>query len=224
MKNKKGIIQTGVVIAIVAILGLTVAGAGYVAYRNNMPSVKVGSDGVEVDANGVSVKTGSDGVSVDMEGTSVDVNGGVKVKVGGSTEGSVAKKEEMVVEEKVNNVLIFDASGSMSAQATGGTRIQLAKNAMVKFVDSLKNNVNLSVVAYGHKGNNTQAGKAVSCAGIEEIYYMGAVNANLVKSKVNALNPNGWTPITDSLKKAEVILNSTEGKKHAVIQWLMLAN
>jgi len=58
MKNKKGIIQTGVVIAIVAILGLTVAGAGYVAYRNNMPSVKVGSDGVEVDANGVSVKTG----------------------------------------------------------------------------------------------------------------------------------------------------------------------
>jgi len=123
----------------------------------------------------------------------------------------------MVVEEKVNNVLIFDASGSMSAQATGGTRIQLAKNAMVKFVDSLKNNVNLSVVAYGHKGNNTQAGKAVSCAGIEEIYYMGAVNANLVKSKVNALNPNGWTPITDSLKKAEVILNSTEGKKHIVL-------
>ncbi|HBI16712.1 MAG: D-amino-acid dehydrogenase [Candidatus Moranbacteria bacterium GW2011_GWF2_34_56] len=223
MKNKKGIIQTGVVVAIVAILGLTIAGTGYMMYKKNMPSVEVGADGVEVDADGVSVKTGSDGVSVNMDGTSVDTNGGnVSVKTNGTTVntgGEVQEGEEVKAEEKVNTVLIFDASGSMSAQAQGGTRIKLAKDAMTKFVDNLKSDVNLSVVAYGHKGNNTQAGKAVSCAGIEEIYYMGEVNASIVKSKVNALNPNGWTPIADSLKKAENILvtKATQGKKHIVL-------
>ncbi len=221
MKNKKGIIQTGVVVAIVAILGLTLAGAGYMVYKRNVPSVNIGADGVEVDANGVSVKTGNDGVSVDMDGASVNTDAkGVNVKIGGSSTAvntGEGTKEEVVKEEKVNTVLVFDSSGSMSAQATGGTRIQLAKNAMIKFVDSLKDNVNLSVVAYGHKGNNTQAGKAVSCAGIEEIYYMGGVNQNLVKSKVNALTPTGWTPIADSLRKAEGILEKSEGKKHIVL-------
>lgn len=225
MKKEKGIIQTGVIIAVVAILGLTIAGAGYVVYKRNVPEVKIGADGVEVDAEGVNVKTGEDGVSVNLDGTSVDVNsGGVNVKTNGSgaavNANSGSENEGGVTEEeKVNTVLIFDASGSMSAQAQGGTRIKLAKDAMTKFVDGLKENVNLSVVAYGHKGNNTQSGKAVSCAGIEEIYYMGSVNASLVKSKVNALNPNGWTPITDSLKKAEDILknSSATSKKHILL-------
>ncbi len=118
-----------------------------------------------------------------------------------------------------NTVLIFDASGSMAAQAEGGSRINIAKNAVADYVNNLKEDVNLSVVAYGHKGDNTQAGKAASCAGIEEIYYMGPVNGTVVKGKVNALGPNGWTPITDSLKKAQDILmrSSATGQKHIVL-------
>lgn len=221
MKNEKGIIQTGVIVAVVSVLVLTIAGAGYMVYQKNTPEVEIGADGVEVDADGVSVKTGEDGVSVDLDGTSVDVNsGGVNVKTkGGSATANGNTEEGQAAEEKVNTVLVFDASGSMSAQAQGGTRIQIAKNAMTKFVDNLKSDVNLSVVAYGHKGDNSQAGKAASCAGIEEIYYMGPVNASIAKTKVNALNPNGWTPITDSLKKAEGILqkSSVVGKKHIVL-------
>ncbi len=220
MKNKKGVVQAGVVIIIIAILGLTAVGAGYMVYKKNVPSVEIDSDGVEVNADGVKVKTGANGVnvdttggvSVDTDGVSVDINGGgVNVQTNGSTttEGGASIPD-------VNTVLIFDASGSMAAKVGGTPLIQLAKNAVADYVGSLEGDVNLSVVAYGHKGNNTQAGKQESCNGIEEIYYMGPVNASVVTSKVNALNPNGWTPIASSLQRAADILQKSgeANKKH----------
>ncbi len=233
MKNKKGVIQAGAIVAIVAILGLTAVGAGYMMYKKNVPSVKVGPNGVEVNADGVNVKTGSgganvdmdglsvdtsgNGVNVDMDGIGVDVNGGnVKVQTNGST-GSATS--EVSPTASVNTVLVFDASGSMAEKVGGVSRIDIAKKAVADYVQKLEGDVNLSVVAYGHKGNNTQAGKAVSCSGIEEIYYMGPVNASLITSKVNVLNPNGWTPITASLQRANDILQKSNatGKKYIVL-------
>lgn len=231
MQNKKGI-ATAAVIAIIAILGVTAAGAGYYVYQKNVPSVKVGPDGVQVKTNGVNVQTGDDGVSVDMDGLNVQTgNDGVNVNTGGlnvqtgddgvrvNTGGVASGGDAGGSSAAVNTVLVFDASGSMAAQIDGDTRINLAKNAVADYVTGLENDVNLSVVAYGHKGDNTQAGKAASCAGIEEVYYMGPVNGSIVTSKVNTLNPNGWTPITDSLKKANNILqkNAATGKKHIVL-------
>ncbi len=228
MKNKKGVVQAGVVVVIIAILGLTAVGAGYMVYKKNVPSVEVGSDGVEVNADGVKVKTGANGVNVDMDGVNVDTTDGVNVDTDGvsvdingggvnvQTKGSATATEGGASIPDVNSVLIFDASGSMAAKVGGTPLIQLAKNAVADYVGSLEGDVNLSVVAYGHKGNNTQAGKQESCNGIEEIYYMGPVNASVVTSKVNALNPNGWTPIANSLQRAADILQKSgeANKKH----------
>ncbi len=94
----------------------------------------------------------------------------------------------------------------------------MAKKAVSDYVDGLKDNVNISVLVYGQKGNNTQAGKKESCEGIEEIYYMGPANSTVIKNKIDALHPNGWTPITESLKKAEKILSKTNSKtKHILL-------
>lgn len=232
MQNKKGAVHAGAVIAIVGILLLTAAGAGYYMYQKNMPTVKVGTDGVQVSTNGVNVQTGNDGVAVDMDGLNVQTgndgvnvdmdgvdvstgSGGVDVQIGNGSSASGTSNPSA----KIDTVLIFDASGSMAQQVDGDSRINLAKNAVSDYINSLEGDVNLSVVAYGHKGDNTQSGKAESCAGIEEIYYMGPVNGSVVTSKVNALAPNGWTPITDSLKKAESILKNSEavGKKHIIL-------
>ena len=232
MKNKKGAVHAGAIVAIVAILGVTAAGVGYVVYKNNVPSVKVGPNGVQVKTDGLNVTTGDDGVNVDMDGlnvqtgsggVNVDTDGvnvqtgsdGVSVNVGGGSGAGTAQE----MGTGTNTVLIFDASGSMAAQADGGSRINFEIESVADYVNNLKEDVNLSVVAYGHKGNNTQAGKAASCAGIEEIYYMGPVNGGVVTGKVNTLNPNGWTPITDSLKKAQSILtrSSATGQKHIVL-------
>ncbi len=124
---------------------------------------------------------------------------------------SFEKKD--VSEKKNNTVLIFDVSGSMAGLVEGRQKIDIAKEALYKFVDKIENeNVNLSVVVYGHKGSNAISDKKVSCEGIEEIYYMGKVNnTSVIKNKIKALNPTGWTPIADSFKKAKEILSKYEG-------------
>jgi hypothetical protein len=211
MKNKKGIISAGVVVGIALLVGAITAGAGYVAYKNSSLNVKVGSDEVQVDADGVSVKTGANGVDVNAGGVNVKAgDGGVSVTGGdtsvqanGSVEGGSMNTPV------VNTVLVFDASGSMAAQIEGGSRINVAKDAVSNYVSKLGQNVNLSVVAYGHKGNSTQAQKTVSCNGIEEVYYLSPVKKAIVEEKVNLLNPNGWTPIAASLQRAEEILDKT---------------
>ncbi len=124
---------------------------------------------------------------------------------------SFEKKD--VSEKKNNTVLIFDVSGSMAGLVEGRQKIDIAKEALYKFVDKIENeNVNLSVVVYGHKGSNAISDKKASCEGIEEIYYMGKVdNASVIKNKIKVLNPTGWTPIADSFKKAKEILSKYEG-------------
>ncbi len=116
--------------------------------------------------------------------------------------------ENAVPQKKKNLVLIFDASGSMAARIGGKRKIDIAKEAAWKFIDQVANEKNfaLSIVVYGHKGGNAQSQKSVSCAGIEEIYYLGDVNAEIAKSKLNKFDATGWTPIADSFKKAKEIL------------------
>ncbi len=194
MNNKKGSISITLIIVIVVILGATAASIGYFAIKNISPS----ANEIENDSN---VKIGKDGIKVNVgDDLSVDMSNDVN---------NVSK---------VSTVLIFDASGSMSQQITGGPRIDVAKNAVADYVESLDDDVSISVVAYGHKGDNTQSGKRESCAGVEEIYYMGSANDSIITTKVNKLNPNGWTPITAALQKAEKILSKTDSKtKHILL-------
>ncbi|EKE10627.1 MAG: hypothetical protein ACD_15C00225G0011 [uncultured bacterium] len=209
MKNKRGVISAGVIIGIALLIGAITAGAGYVAYKNSGVDVKVGSEGVQVKTDGVDVKTGANGVDVNAGGVNVKTGeNGVSVNTGVNAQSSGFVQDNPSA-PVVNTVLIFDASGSMAAQAEGGSRINVAKTAVSNYVKNLGENVNLSVVAYGHKGDSTLAQKTVSCNGIEEVYYLSPVKRAIVEEKVNLLNPNGWTPITASLQRAEEILNKT---------------
>lgn len=117
------------------------------------------------------------------------------------------KKKAQMANKKKNLVLVVDASGSMAAQVKGQSKMEIAKAAASEFITNLDPAMNLSVVVYGHKGNNTGAGKSASCAGIEEVYYLGELNADIAKSKITPLQPTGWTPIAASLAKAQEILN-----------------
>ena len=116
-----------------------------------------------------------------------------------------------------NLVIIFDASGSMAQTVSGRLKIDIAKEATKKYIDSLGSDklLNLSLIVYGHKGGNSQSQKAVSCAGIEEIYYLGPVNTEVAKKKIDQLRPTGWTPIAKSLQMAGEILrkNPVNGKQ-----------
>lgn len=114
-----------------------------------------------------------------------------------------------IPQKKKNLVLIFDASGSMAAKISGKRKIDIAKEAAWKFIDQTSNekDFSLSIVVYGHKGSNSASQKTLSCNGIEEIYYLGPVDATIAKSKLNKFDATGWTPIAGSLKKAQEILS-----------------
>lgn len=120
---------------------------------------------------------------------------------------------------KTKMVLIFDASGSMAGTVDGGTKMAVAKAATKAFLDEAAADANLevSIVVYGHEGSNTEGAKAASCAGIDEIYAMGPVNAAKAKAAIDSFDSTGWTPIADSLKKAEAILKRNPGDTNMVL-------
>ncbi|MBD3244395.1 MAG: VWA domain-containing protein [Candidatus Moranbacteria bacterium] len=122
---------------------------------------------------------------------------------------------------KNNLILIFDASGSMAGQINGEAKIKIAKDATKNFIDKIAkdNNLNFSMIVYGHKGNNSYSQKQISCAGVEEIYPIGNLDANLVKSKIDSFTATGWTPIAVSFEKAKQVIMSknTEGGQNLII-------
>jgi hypothetical protein len=120
-----------------------------------------------------------------------------------------------IKQKKKNLVLIFDASGSMAQKIGNKRKIDIAKEATWKFIDQVANeeNFNLSIVVYGHKGSNRQSDKQLSCNGIEEIYYLGDVNVEIAKSKLNKFDAIGWTPIAKSFEKAQKILSDKKMMK-----------
>jgi Ca-activated chloride channel homolog len=52
---------------------------------------------------------------------------------------------------KSNLILIFDASGSMWGQINGKGKITIAKEAMDLIVNDLPDDINIGLVAYGHR-------------------------------------------------------------------------
>jgi Mg-chelatase subunit ChlD len=116
--------------------------------------------------------------------------------------------------KKRNVVLIFDSSGSMAANMGGKTKLDVAKEATENFTKDLSEDVNLSVVAYGHTGSNSTSSKGMSCVGIEEIYWLGAVNQNIINGKISALKATGWTPIAGALQKAKDILANYSAEQY----------
>lgn len=118
------------------------------------------------------------------------------------------------INKKKNLVLILDSSGSMAPKIGGKTKIEIAKEAALNFVKNLNGEVNVSIIAYGHKGSNSASDKAVSCAGIEEIYWLDKIKLDVITSKVSFLQATGWTPIADSLQKASDILAKYPGDQY----------
>ena len=166
----------------------------------------------------VNIKTPNGSVSVNGNNVNIKSPNG-EVNVGDDLTEKVMLEEK--IEKKSNTVLIFDASGSMAEKINGQSKIQTAKESAINFVNELTNKKGnyLSIVVYGHKGSSNASDKAVSCAGIEEVYPMSIINSATISSKINSLSANGWTPIASSLEKAKNILseNNSEGTTNSVI-------
>lgn len=105
----------------------------------------------------------------------------------------------------VNVQLILDSSGSMAEEIEPGeTRVEAAQGALNDVIDILPTDpgTNVGLRIYGHEGNNTQAGRSVSCQSSELVVPMSGVDKEALRTEVDAVQPVGWTPIALSLNRS----------------------
>lgn len=108
-----------------------------------------------------------------------------------------------------NTLFILDASGSMGGDAGGGrTKMDAAKSALVEYVTITPEYVDLGLMVYGHQGDNSDAGRPVSCAGIDTFAAIGDLTFENVEGVIGQFQATGWTPIAASLDAAGPVVQS----------------
>jgi Ca-activated chloride channel family protein len=107
-------------------------------------------------------------------------------------------------------MLILDASNSMWGRVDGRPKIVMARAAVVDLLRALPRGTRLGLMAYGHR-------RAADCSDIETIVPVGAVDADAVAARVNAITPRGRTPLTEAVRRAARELRSTERPARVIL-------
>ena len=114
-------------------------------------------------------------------------------------------------------VVVLDASGSMLQKDVGGqTRMDAAKQATTEFVSEAPKDAQLGLVTYGTGTGSSDAEKEAGCRDITVLAKPGEKPSDALKNEVNGLQPRGYTPIGNSLLKANELLPK-DGKRSIVL-------
>ena len=92
-------------------------------------------------------------------------------------------------------VFVIDGSNSMWGQLDGEAKISLAKSAFSEMLDTVPQEREVGLIAYGHREKS-------NCADIEVMSVPATGNRDALKDKVGKITPRGKTPITTSLQTA----------------------
>lgn len=97
-------------------------------------------------------------------------------------------------------LFVFDASNSMHGKWDGATRIAIAKEVLIKTVDSLKSvpNLELALRIYGHQSPITPTYQDCEDTKLEIPFSPG--NHASIQRKIRQIEPKGTTPIARSLE------------------------
>jgi Ca-activated chloride channel homolog len=115
--------------------------------------------------------------------------------------------QEFLAEVSTTTLFLLDASGSMAGSVGGGVdKMTAAKDSLVEYVLGTPDSVDLGLVTYGHQGDNTDAGRPASCAGVEVFAPPGELTAENVDVTVGQFAATGWTPIAGALDASGPLL------------------
>ncbi len=103
-----------------------------------------------------------------------------------------------------NVLFIFDASGSMWQKLDGEFKITTAKTVLQKMVDGLPADTRAGLVAYGHNRKS-------DCKDIETLLSINTLDKKAFAEKLNAINPQGMTPIAKSLEHGLALVQKESG-------------
>ena len=105
--------------------------------------------------------------------------------------------------DRPNTILVLDGSGSMWGQIDGVNKIVIARNVIAGLLADMPDDTSLGLTVYGHRERG-------SCTDIETIVAPAPFTQDRILEVVNALNPRGRTPMTDSVVAAARSLRYTE--------------
>lgn len=103
-------------------------------------------------------------------------------------------------EDLTRILFVFDASNSMHGRWDESTRISVAKEVLIKTVDSLKNvpNLELALRIYGHQSPITPTFQ--DCQDTKLEIPFSPNNHGAIQRKIRQIEPKGTTPIARSLE------------------------
>lgn len=104
-------------------------------------------------------------------------------------------------------ILAIDVSGSMAGQVGNETKMAVAQREALAFLNDLAPEVSVGLMLYGHTGDNSEAGRAESCASAEMVHSFDAPRGDL-RDTIGGLTPTGWTPLGGTLTEAANILDA----------------
>lgn len=123
--------------------------------------------------------------------------------------------------EHFNVEIILDASGSMREKIGEKTKMELAKEAIKEFAESLPEEAKVSLRVYGHLGNGSDADKQRSCSSSDIVYPLQTYDAKKLNEALGLFEPAGWTSIAYSLQKAQEDLSAFPGDKNTNVIYLV---
>ncbi|MGH1350195.1 MAG: vWA domain-containing protein [Methyloligellaceae bacterium] len=109
-----------------------------------------------------------------------------------------------------NAVLILDASSSMWGHIDKVNKILIARNALADSFLKYDGQVNMGLVAYGHR-------RATSCADVETLQKLQKLDGPTASGIINKVTPKGATPISRALKIAAQQLTGVSGPKNIIL-------
>lgn len=134
---------------------------------------------------------------------------------------SDSESETIRLKENYNVAILLDSSGSMGNYEDNKTRMQLAKESINQFVESLPEQANISLRVYGHVGTGSDADKEKSCSNIEEVYPLGKYDSGKFSEALNQFDPAGWTPMAGAIEQVEKDFKEYDGKNNTNIVYIV---
>lgn len=107
-------------------------------------------------------------------------------------------------------IIVLDASGSMWGQIDGRPKIEIARETLSVVLGTIPADTELGLMVYGHREKG-------SCGDIELAVPPAAGSADAIAGFVNAVNPKGKTPLTQSVRQAAEALRYTEEKSTVIL-------
>ncbi len=107
-------------------------------------------------------------------------------------------------------ILVLDASGSMWGQIDGEAKITIAQRVIGDLLESLPDNQELGLTAYGHRVKG-------DCSDIEALVLPAQNTRAEILAAVNAISPKGKTPLSAAVLAAAELLRYEEDKATVIL-------